>query len=62
MADYHWHGLAMFVMGKPRVTATLLVLSASLFGASHVAPTGPLGMLCFLGAAVLHVGRKEEDR
>jgi hypothetical protein len=28
------------------------VLCASLFGASHVAPTGPLGMLCFLGAAV----------
>jgi len=45
-------GLAIFVMGKPRITATLLVLSASLFGASHVAPTGPLGMLCFLGAAV----------
>jgi hypothetical protein len=26
-------------------------LSAFLFGASHVTPTGPLGMLCFLGAA-----------
>ncbi len=44
-------GLAMFVIGKPRSTAALLALSASLFGASHVTPTGPLGMLCFLGAA-----------
>ncbi len=45
-------GLAMFVMGKPRIPGTLLVLSGALFGASHVTPTGPLGMLCFLGAAV----------
>jgi hypothetical protein len=45
-------GLAMFLLAKPRVPATLLVLSGTLFGASHVFPTGPLGMLCFLGAAV----------
>ena len=45
-------GLAMFVMAKPRGPATLLVLSGALFGASHVAPTGPLGMLCFVAAAV----------
>lgn len=44
-------GLAMFLVAKPRVPATLLVLSGTLFGASHVFPTGPLGMLCFLGAA-----------
>ena len=45
-------GLAIFVLGKPRIPATLLVLAGTLFGASHVVPTGPLGMLCFLGAAV----------
>ena len=55
-------GLAMFVLGKPRVTATLLVLSGALFGASHVAPTGPLGMLCFLGAALsLTFARQKAD-
>jgi len=45
-------GLAVFVIGKSRVPTTLLVLAGSLFGASHVPPTGPLGMLCFLGAAL----------
>ena len=52
----------MFVLRKPRVTATLLVLSGALFGASHVAPTGPLGMLCFLGAALsLTFARQKAD-
>jgi hypothetical protein len=44
-------GLMTFLIAKPRVPTTLLVLSAALFGASHVPPTGPLGMLCFLAAA-----------
>ena len=44
-------GVVTFLIAKPRVPTTLLVLSAALFGASHVPPTGPLGMLCFLVAA-----------
>jgi TonB family protein len=53
-------GLAMFVLGKPRLTPGLLVLSGVFFGASHVAPKGPLGMLCFLGAAVCVKFAKEK--
>jgi len=45
-------GLLMLAIVKPRIPAALLVLSGSLFGASHVTPTGPLGMLCYLGAAI----------
>jgi hypothetical protein len=45
-------GFAMLTMIRPRIPAALLVLSGSLFGASHVSPTGPLGTLCFLGAAI----------
>jgi hypothetical protein len=45
-------GFAMFLIAKPHVPAALLVLSGALFGASHVYPTGPLGMLCFLGGAI----------
>ena len=44
--------LSMFLVAKPRVPAAMLVLSAVFFGASHVSPTGPLGMLCFLVAAI----------
>ena len=43
---------AVFIFVKPRIPATLLTLSALLFGASHVTPTGPIGMLCFLTAAI----------
>ena len=43
--------VATLVLGKPRAPATLLVLAGTLFGASHVFPTGPLAMLCFLSAA-----------
>ena len=45
-------GVVTLLSAKPRVPTALLVLSAALFGASHVPPTGPLGMLCFLGAAI----------
>jgi len=45
-------GLVMFLVGKPRVTGTLLTLSGVLFGAQHVTPTGPLGAMCFCGAAL----------
>jgi len=34
------------------VPGALLVLAGALFGAQHVPPVGPLGALCFLGAAV----------
>ena len=45
-------GLTMFIAGKPRVPSTLLTLAGALFGAAHPMPTGPLGLACFLGAAV----------
>jgi len=46
-------GVVMLVIAKPRVATALLTLAALLFGAAHVPPTGPLGALCFLGAALL---------
>ena len=46
-------GLVMLVIAKPGVVTALLTLAALLFGAAHVPPTGPLGALCFLAAAVL---------
>jgi hypothetical protein len=53
-------GVTTFLIAKPRVPTALLVLSATLFGATHVPPTGSLGMLCFLGAAVfLRPGARE---
>ncbi len=48
-------GVVTFLVAKPRVPTALLVLSAALFGASHVPPTGPLGMLCFLAAAAYFI-------
>jgi hypothetical protein len=45
--------VVLFVFCKPRLTPALLALAGSLFGASHVKPTGPLGMLCFVLAAAL---------
>jgi hypothetical protein len=45
-------GLAMVVVGKPRVVALLLSWAAVLFGAAHPMPTGPLGLACFFFAAV----------
>jgi hypothetical protein len=53
-------GVATFLLAKPRIPAALLVLSAALFGASHVPPTGPLGMLCFLGAVVFSGSMSEK--
>jgi hypothetical protein len=47
-----FNALLVFLLVKPRVPATMLVLAALLFGASHVTPTGPLGMLCLLTAAI----------
>jgi len=44
--------LAVFLVANPRIPATFLTLAALLFGASHVTPTGPIGMLCFLIAAI----------
>jgi hypothetical protein len=46
-------GVVMLVIAKPGVVTALLTLAALLFGAAHVPPTGPLGALCFLGAALL---------
>lgn len=42
----------MILVSRPRITAGALTLSASLFGAAHVTPTGPLGAACFLLAAL----------
>ena len=52
-------GMATFLVARPRLPTALLVLSAVLFGASHVPPTGPLGMLSFLSAAVYLIVNKE---
>ena len=41
------------LMARPALPAALLVLAGALFGANHVTPTGPLGLGCFLAAAVL---------
>jgi hypothetical protein len=43
--------LTMFLVCKPRIPAAFLVLAGALFGALHIPPTGPLGVLCFLIAA-----------
>lgn len=45
--------LVVFLVANPRIPATFLTLAALLFGASHATPTGPIGMLCFLIAAIL---------
>jgi hypothetical protein len=41
----------MFLAARPAIPAGLLVLAASLVGATHASPTGPLGAACFLAAA-----------
>jgi hypothetical protein len=54
--------LAMFIAGKPRVPAVLLVLAGALFSAAHPMPTGPLGLACFFGAAVyIEVFERERE-
>ena len=53
--------LVMFMTARPRAVPALLVLTATLFGATHVPPRGPLGMLCLLGAAVFGP-RAEQQR
>jgi hypothetical protein len=45
-------GAAALAIGSPRGPSALLILSAMFFGTLHVPPYGPLGMLCFLAAAV----------
>jgi len=52
----------MFLVGKPRMTGTLLILAGAFFGAYHVPPTGPLGATCFLAAAVLIELEKRKQR
>jgi hypothetical protein len=44
--------IAMLIVGNPGLPAALLGLAGSLFGAAHPMPTGPLGLACFLGAAL----------
>ena len=44
--------IAMLIVGKPGLPAALLGLAGALFGAAHPMPTGPLGLACFLGAAL----------
>ena len=43
--------IAMFLASRFALPVALLALAGSLFGASHVPPTGPLGAACFLAAA-----------
>jgi hypothetical protein len=45
--------LLIAAVARPRAPAALLALAGSLFGATHVPPTGLMGAACFLGAAVL---------
>src|SRR5882672_8583599 len=45
-------GALGFAVGRPRGPSALLILSGVLFGTLHVPLFGPLGMLCFLAAAV----------
>ena len=40
-----------FLVARPSLPASLLILSGILFGTTHVVPYGPLGMAC-LGAAI----------
>ena len=46
-------GLAAFIIGGTSLRTSMLVLSGVLFGTTHVVPFGPLGMVCFLLAAIL---------
>ena len=46
--------IAMLIVGHPGLPAALLGLAGALFGAAHPMPTGPLGLACFLGAALCH--------
>ena len=50
--------LVMYFSGRPGLPAALLTLAGTLFAASHVAPTGPLAMACFLAAAIVVDKRK----
>ena len=54
-------GVIMGLVARPRLPAALLTLAGALFGANHVTPTGPLGLGCFLAAAVLLRRSTSED-
>jgi len=43
--------VAMFLVCSPHFPCAFLVLAGALFGAQHLPPTGPPGVLCFLIAA-----------
>ena len=54
-------GIIFFIAGKPRLPGALLTLSGLLFSVSHIPPTGPLAMVCFLGAAVyVEIGMRRQ--
>ncbi len=55
-------GAIMALVARPRLPTALLTLAGSLFGATHVTPTGPLGLGCFIAAAVLLGRSKTEDQ
>ncbi len=42
-----------FIVLRPPLPYTLLILAGILFGTTHVVPFGPLGMACFLGAVAV---------
>ena len=55
-------GLIAFVIARPSLTPTLLILSGVLFGTTHVAPFGPLGMVSLIGAMALIESERSKFR
>jgi hypothetical protein len=54
-------GAIALLVGRPRLPVGMLILAAVLFGATHVPPFGPLGMLCFVTAAAWLTFRAEPN-
>jgi len=54
-------GVMMALVARPSVPAALLTLAGALFGATHVTPTGPLGLGCFLAAVILIERSRSDD-
>jgi hypothetical protein len=55
-------GAIMAIVARPRLPIALLTLAGSLFGASHVTPTGPLGLGCLIAASILLRRTSEDSR
>jgi hypothetical protein len=55
-------GLLAFLITRPSIIPSLLILSGVLFGTTHVVPFGPLGMLSLLGAVTLIEFERSKSR